>query len=174
MTDAPTLYTERLILRAHCVEDFPALAAMWADPEVTKHIGEPSDEQRSWARLLSYGGLWSLLGFGYWAVQEKATGAYVGNVGFGDFHREIEPAITGIPEVGWVLSAPVHGKGYGTEAVRAALTWGDSHLATRRTVCIITPGNVASIGVAEKVGFREYARTTYMGDATLMFERLAP
>jgi len=171
---APTLETDRLILRGHRINDFQPLAAMWGDPEVTEFIGEPSNESRSWGRLLTYCGLWPLLGFGYWTVQERTSGAYVGDVGFADFRRELVPSIAGIPEVGWVLAAPMHAKGYATEAVRAALAWADGHLESKRTVCIIAPENEASIRVARKVGFEEYARTTYAGGPTLIFERTAP
>lgn len=145
---------------------------MWADPHVTKYIGEPSTGQRSWARLLTYGGLWRMLGFGYWAVEERATGAYVGDVGFADFHREIAPSIEGVPEIGWVLAAPFHRKGYGMEAVRAAIAWGDAHLASLRTVCIVDPQNAASIRLAQKAGYTECAQSLYLGTPATTFQRL--
>src|SRR5580658_7267303 len=95
--------TERLILDAHTVVYFEPLAAMWADPEVVWHIsGRPSSEQDSWMRLLRYRGLWPLLGYGFWAVREKSSGRFVGDIGFADFHRQIEPPITGVPGAGWV------------------------------------------------------------------------
>jgi len=90
---APALETDRLVLRVHRLDDLAACAAMWADPLVTRHIGgKPSTPQATWLRMLRYPGLWALLGFGYWAVEEKATGAFVADVGFADlsvssFHR---------------------------------------------------------------------------------------
>jgi RimJ/RimL family protein N-acetyltransferase len=146
---------------------------MWADPRVVRYItGVPSTGAQTWMRLLTYPGLWGMLGYGYWAVEDRATGTYVGDVGFADFRREIEPPIAGVPEIGWVLAPQVHGKGYATEAVRAALAWADEHIGVPRTVCIVDPQNLASIRVAEKAGFTEIARTTYKGDPTVMFERL--
>lgn len=63
----PTLETERLILRGHGVDDFGDSAAMWAEPEVVRHIGgRPFTREESWSRLLRYIGHWSALGFGYW------------------------------------------------------------------------------------------------------------
>jgi RimJ/RimL family protein N-acetyltransferase len=44
-------------------------------------------------------------------------------------------------------------------------------LASRRTVCLITPDNLASIRVAEKCGFKEFARTTYKDQPTILFDR---
>ena len=98
----PVLDTPRLILEGHPLGDFEALAAMWAEPKVVEHIfnGKPSAPRDSWMRMLAYRGLWPLLGYGYWAIREKASGRYVGDLGFADFHRVIEPSIRGVPEAG--------------------------------------------------------------------------
>jgi RimJ/RimL family protein N-acetyltransferase len=169
---ASTIETARLTLRGHRADDLAACAAMWADPEITRYIGgKPFSEQDVWFKLLRYAGLWSLMGFGYWAIEEKATGDFVGDLGFADFMREIEPSIGGVPELGWVLASSVHGKGYATEAAAAAIAWGDAHLAASKTVCIISPGNVQSIRVALKSGYQEQQRTTYHGDPTILFAR---
>lgn len=170
--DVPVLETPRLRLRAHMVQDFPALAAVWAEAAVTRHIGgKPSTPSESWARLLRYRGLWPLLGYGYWAVEEKASGKFVGDVGFADFHRAIEPAIHGTAEMGWVLSPDFHGKGYASEAVAAALHWLDA-AGKGRSVCIIDPANGPSLRIAGKHGFHEYQRTTFMGDEVVLLERV--
>lgn len=146
---------------------------MWADPTVTRYIGGmPSTRAQSWMRLVTYGGLWRMLGYGYWAIVERAGGAYVGDVGFADFRREIEPSIEGVPEAGWVLDRAFHARGYASEAIASALRWADEHLDVPRTVCIIAPENAASIRVAEKAGYREIVRTSYKDEPTLMFERL--
>jgi RimJ/RimL family protein N-acetyltransferase len=172
MSSAPILETERLRLRSFRLEDYDDLAATWADPVVVRHIGgRPSTAEESWGRLLRYGGLWPLLGFGYWAVEERATGRYVGDVGFADFRRDLTPSIGGVPEAGWVLASWAHGKGFATEAVRAALAWGDGSLHSRRTVCLIDAGNAGSIRVAQKCGYVEYARSTYKGEAVTFFQR---
>src|SRR5262245_31497301 len=111
--DVPVLETERLRLRAHSVDDFPALKAMWSEEAVTHYIGgKPMRSDECWTRLLRYRGLWPLLGYGYWAVEEKTSGRFVGDLGFADFHRLIEPSIRGIPEMGWVIAPEAHGKGY--------------------------------------------------------------
>jgi RimJ/RimL family protein N-acetyltransferase len=168
----PILETERLRLRSHQIQDFDACAAMWADPIVTKHIGgTPFLASQSWQKILIYVGHWSLMGFGYWAVEEKSTGRYIGEVGFADFKRELKPSISGIPELGWALISSVHGKGYATEALRAAVAWGDTHFAPGRTVCIINPENTASLRVADKIGYRECLRTTYKDSPCVVLDR---
>jgi RimJ/RimL family protein N-acetyltransferase len=164
--------TDRLILRRHRRNDFEASLALWGDPQVTRFIGgKPSTREEVWARLIRYVGHWALLGFGYWAVEEKSTGRFLGEVGFADFKRDIEPSFDGMPEIGWVIAPHAQGKGYATEAVRAAISWGDDHFEGARTVCIIAPENRPSIRVAEKCGYREFLRTTYKGNPTIMFVR---
>ena len=151
---------------------------MWADPLVTRHIGgRPFSEEEVWARVLRYAGLWALLGYGYWVVRERASGRFVGEVGLADFRRDLTPPLDGAPEVGWALAPWAHGRGFATEAVSAAVAWGDAHrppgtARPGRTVCLIAPANTASVRVAEKCGFREAARATYKGSDTLIFERV--
>jgi RimJ/RimL family protein N-acetyltransferase len=168
----PILETQRLKLRGHRLEDFVQCAAMWADPLVIRYVGgKPLTEEESWTRFLRYAGHWSLLGFGYWVAEEKTSGKFVGEVGFSDYKRAVEPSLKGVPEIGWVLASTAHGRGYATEAVRAAVEWGDRHFEGARTACIIAPDNLASIRVAEKCGYRQFQRATYKGHPTLMFER---
>ena len=169
---APTLETERLLLRAHRLRDFDAVAETWASPEVYRYIGgQPSTREQSWARMVRLPGLWALLGYGYWALEEKTTGKFVGEVGFADFKRDLTPSIEGVPEHGWVLAPAAHGKGYATEAVMATLAWLARHTSHSQCVCIISPENAASIRVAEKVGYREEVRTTYHDAPTILFRR---
>jgi len=174
-SSAPVLETPRLRLRPHRAADLAELVAMWNEPAVMRYTGgHPAIEQRVWMRLLGYAGLWSLLGFGYWALEEKETGAFAGELGFADYKREIAAPMRDVPEAGWVLVPRVHGRGYAKEAVRAVVAWGDEHLASARTVCMIDPENVASIRVAEACGYRVFERTTFQEHAILCLERLRP
>jgi RimJ/RimL family protein N-acetyltransferase len=171
--NVPVLETERLRMRAHTVDDFSALKHMWSEKAVTHYIGgKPMRPDECWTRLLRYRGLWPLLGYGYWAVEERASGRFVGDVGFADFHRMMEPSIRGVPEAGWVLGPDFHGKGYASEALAAAIQWLDAQKC-RRSVCIIDPANVPSLKLAAKTGFCEYTRTVFMGDEVLLMERRA-
>ncbi len=170
--EVPLIETQRLRLRGHRLDDFPHCTAMWGDANVTRYIGgKPLSEEESWTRLLRYVGHWSLLGFGYWVAEEKVTGNFVGELGFAEYKRDLVPSLKGIPEIGWAFVPQAHGKGYATEAVRGVVAWGDQHFGSARTACIIDPGNVASIRVAEKCGYRELQPTTYKGQPTIMFVR---
>ena len=172
--EIPVLETDRLVLRGHRTDDFDDCVAMWADPAVTRHtIGAPSPPQRTWLRILSYLGHWSLLGFGYWAVEDKASRKYVGELGFAEFKRDMQPPIEGSPELGWALVTHAHGKGFATEALRAAVAWGDAHFGETTTVCIISPENRASLRVAEKIGFHEVGPTAKGGTPEILLARRA-
>src|SRR3974390_173486 len=97
----PMVETKRLRLRGHTEDDFADCAAMWADTAVTHYLGgKPFSEEEAWSRLLRYAGHWVLLDFGYWVVEEKDTGNFVGEVGFADYKRDISPSIHGTPEIG--------------------------------------------------------------------------
>ncbi len=172
MVAVPEIETDRLRLRGHRLDDFADALAMWSDPAVTRFIGgKPSTEQQTWSRLLGYVGHWALLGFGYWALEDKTSGRFVGELGFADFRRDIDASMKHVPELGWALISPVHGKGYATEAVRAAVLWGDAHFGSARTVCLINPENLASIRVAEKCGYQQFKSSEFNGQPTLFFER---
>jgi RimJ/RimL family protein N-acetyltransferase len=166
--------TERLIMRPHGPRDFADCAAMWADTDVVRFIGgKPSTREESWSRLLRYAGHWATMDFGYWAVREKQSGRFIGDIGLSEFRREIVPSIEGTAESGWAVAAAAHGKGYATEAVRGALAWYEDAFGPQRTVCMISPENTPSLRVAEKVGYREFVQTQYKGAAVILFERLA-
>jgi RimJ/RimL family protein N-acetyltransferase len=172
MVKVPVLETERLRLRGHQLDDFAAYAALWADPIVTRYTsGRPLAEEEAWTRLLRYVGHWALLGFGYWVVEDKATGGFIGEVGFAENKRNIAGWVEETPEIGWILVSQSHGNGYATEAVRAVVTWGEERFGARQTGCIIHPDNAASIRVAEKCGYRKFHDAKYREHPVLLFMR---
>jgi RimJ/RimL family protein N-acetyltransferase len=169
---APILETDRLVLRPYQRDDFGAVAAMWAEPEVFGHVGaaEPMPPDEVWAKLLRSAGLWSLVGHGFWAIEGKAEGRLIGEVGFGD-RRRADPRFADLPETGCAFASFAQGKGYATEAVRAALAWADTALPGRATLAVIAPANTASIRVAEKCGYAEFMRAPSRGRDRIMFKR---
>ncbi|OON67246.1 GNAT family N-acetyltransferase [Hymenobacter sp. CRA2] len=168
----PVLETPDLLLRGPRPDDLPEAAAMHQDPAFYRYLGNnPNDEETVWRRILAQQGLWGLLGYGSWSIEEKATGRYIGTTGFFDFQRELTPSLKGTPEAGWVLAPRVHGRGYASQAVQAALHWADEHLPVPRTTCIIAPDNEASLRLAHKFGYREFARSPYHGNEIMLLER---
>lgn len=172
--NAPTLQTARLELSAPQASDFDEFAATWADKDVVKYIGgETRDRQDSWLKLMRNAGSWPLLGIGTWAVRERETGDFVGDTGFSNYERGMDPDISSWPEAGWVFAKRHWGKGYATEALAATHDWLDTH-RSGRSVCIIEPDHGASIRVAQKVGYRDFASSDYKGTPVLIFERFTP
>ena len=171
---APVIETERLILRPPQHSDFDDIFAMWSDIKVVRHVtGNAFTKEEAWARLLRSVGHWTLMGFGYWVVSEKHSGKFLGEVGFGQYKRGIDPAFDEAPEIGWMLTVSSQGQGYATEAVRAALQWADTRWPEAEGVCIISPENAASLALARKCAFAQSRTTSYKGKPTVVFQRKA-
>lgn len=171
VAEIPIIESARLRLRGHLPADLDAAAAMWGDPVVTRFTGGRAfSREETWARLLRYAGHWTWFGHGFWAVEDRDDGVYLGELGFADFRRDITPAID-VPEIGWSFAAAAHGRGLASEGVRAALAWADANLDATKTACIIDPDNIASIRVARRCGFSEVGPVRYKGSITAKFER---
>ena len=167
--------TERLLLRRHRLGDLDAAAALLGDPATMRFIGGATlSREDVWKRLLRYHGHWELLGFGLWAIEERATGRFVGEAGFADFHRGLGDTFDPFPEAGWIFAADVHGRGYAGEAMTAALGWLGSAGRAARSVCIIDPGNAASLRLAARLGYRPTGERPYRGVPVILHERIAP
>ncbi|MGB5484472.1 GNAT family N-acetyltransferase [Parasphingorhabdus sp.] len=167
--------TKRLLLRPHIAEDFEPCRAMWQDPAVVKYIdGTPATEAEAWLRFLGYVGRWQVMGYGLFVLIEKSSGQFIGNVGFSDFRRGLGPDFDPFHEAAWVLTTAAHGKGYAREAMAAAQNWLDEKFSPAKTVCIISPENIPSINLAERLGFHATREATYNEKAVMLFERLRP
>lgn len=131
---------------------------MWAEPEVTRFIsGRPATEHESWMRYLRYAGHWIVMGYGFWAVERKDTGGFIGEIGFSDFKRPIDLPVRGLPEAGWAFATSAHGQGFAREALEACLAWADKVARFPLTTCLITPANAPSVRLAKQAGYAEAA-----------------
>lgn len=172
MSPIPTLTTPRLVLRPYRLEDFDAYAAMWAEPSVIRFIGGvPLSREAAWVRFLRQIGLWHHLGFGLLVVEDRASGALIGEAGFHDMKRTLIPSIEGTMEAGWALASVAQGKGLAEEAMRAALDWADTCGTGDRITCMIHPDHAASLHVAGKLGFTRFADGSYSGHPVVLLER---
>jgi RimJ/RimL family protein N-acetyltransferase len=173
MPAVPILETSRLLMRGGLVADFEAYAAMRQQPAFYRYLSReaPSPED-TWNMLLRNIAHWQLLDYGYWAVEEKETGRFVGAIGYADNKRTLTPSLGSTPEIGWLLDPAVHGRGYASEAIAAAIKWGDAQLAEARTVCLIHPENKASLRLAQKFGYETYSQVLYKETPILLLERL--
>lgn len=169
---APVLTSDRLVLRPLRPDDLDASHALWCEESVYRFIsGKPSNRQDCWFRLLNFVGMWSMMGFGYWAVEHRETGDYVGEVGFADFKRALSVDIEGHPEMGWILSPRFFGQGLGHEAVSCALRWAQETLPFDEVFCIIAPENHASARLAQRAGFVQQSKPVVFNEAPTLFFR---
>jgi RimJ/RimL family protein N-acetyltransferase len=169
---APTIETERLILRQYRKHDFAAHYAIVSDPEVMRHFsGPPISKEDSWRRMSAAVGSWPLLGFGGWAVTRRPDGKLVGMVSLFNAWRALEPKFGEEPEMGWIFAKEVHGQGIAGEACRAVLEWADANLQPTPVWAIIAPSNEPSLRLAERLGFKPVHETDYHDEPTAVLRR---
>ena len=143
-----------------------------SDAEVARYLGGTSfSREDTWRRLCAVPGFWALLGYGFWVAESNADGAYLGQIGFADFKRDMSPPIEGMPEMGWIFAPEAQGQGYCSEAVALALAWADATLDAPEIVAIIDADNAPSIRVAEKAGFSKREVATYRDLPILLLRR---
>ena len=166
------ILTERLRLRPYTVDDFGSMSALMSRPETFRYPSrEPFREEEVWNRLLGHVGHWAAYGFGFCAVEERATGAFVGETGFAWFRRGLGESYAEAPEATWTIAPDHQGRGYASEAAGAAQRWIEQRLGLPRTLCMIHPDNAPSLGVARRLGYQEIGRVTYKGHPAIFFER---
>ena len=161
-----------MLLRGFREDDLDEHAAILSDPIVMEHFGgHLFGREDSWRRLLGGVGLWSLQGTGLLAAERKSDGKLVGHVGLFDYHREISPSIEGVPELGYIFAAEVHGRGIAREACDALLKWADRTLDAQETVAIISIGNMPSIKLAERLGYERQPDGVYREEPISIWRR---
>jgi RimJ/RimL family protein N-acetyltransferase len=153
VADAPRLETERLVLRRWDVDaDLDPYAALCADPEVMRYIGDGSVRTRAdcAVQLEAFERGWAGFGFGLFALELKSTGELIGFAGLAipEFLPELMPAV----EIGWRLSRSNWNCGYATEAARTVLAFGFEPVGLDRIVSVHAVGNEPSGNVMRKIG----------------------
>ncbi len=173
IAEIPILETDRLRLRPYRLTDLDALAAMWGDREHVKYVGgRTRNRDEIWIQLQRMIGSWGLIGFGYWVLEAREDDSVVGEAGFLEGLRAMEPSHSGSPESGWSIAKHHWGRGLATEALEACLRWADAELSAPRTVCVIEDGHEASIRVAEKCGYT-LVRDAMLGETEVgVYQRL--
>ena len=168
----PVLQSGRLILRAPSTDDFAAMCTMWDNADYVRFIGNrkrPSGE--IWMQIQKHIGCWALFGYGYWVIEDRLSGAFIGEVGFAQSRRnEASPPLPPIPEAGWGIAPEFWGKGIVSEAVRLIYDWADAQDPEFPSMCIISSGNDASESIAVKAGLKLHGPVRYgEGEINLYF-----
>lgn len=165
-----TISTPRLTLRMFRETDLDAYAAMSADPEVMRHIGQggPIERDLAWRGMAAFVGHWALRGIGMWAIEERATGRLIGRAGF--LHPEGWPGC----EVGWLLARDAWGRGLAFEAVSAAIAHGRAALGVGALISLIRPDNTRSARLAERLGAWRAGSIDFLGGAADVYRYPEP
>ncbi len=145
--EIPTLETPRLILRSFRITDWDAYAAMEAKPAVRAYRGgNLYDRVQSFTAMQQLIGQWGLRGYGVFALELRAGGAFAGLAGV------LHPADWPEPEIAYSLDEPFWGQGLATEAAGAVRDWAFDRFQFPRLVSFIMRENVASQRVAARLG----------------------
>jgi RimJ/RimL family protein N-acetyltransferase len=146
-----SLTTARLLLRPFVRADLDALAAIYDDRAVMTYVGDGTvrDRERVWLSVEKMIVMQEERGYAPWAVDERATGALVGECGLYPLEG-VGPEI----ELTYTFARPAWGKGYATEAGRAALDFAFTTAGLGRVIAVAHPGNTASTRVLQKLGMR--------------------
>lgn len=142
--------TERLLLRRWRDGDVAPFAELNADPEVMRHFPAPLTAADSLAMVDRIRGHFAEHGFGLWAVERRDEGDFIGFVGVQ--HVSFQARFTPAVEIGWRLARHAWGRGYATEAARAAATHAFRSLGVDEIVSFTVPANEPSWRVMERIG----------------------
>jgi RimJ/RimL family protein N-acetyltransferase len=161
----PILETERLTLRSFREADVRALFELSQDPDVVRYVGDRRVPtlQETWRAVAGWLGHWTLRDYGQWAVEERASGRFIGRAGI------INPVDWPGPEVGYLLGRDWWGHGFATEAAQAAMDWGFREIGFADLLSLIDPANAASIAVAAHLGESLRGETDLLGNRVLIY-----
>jgi RimJ/RimL family protein N-acetyltransferase len=166
--------TERLILRPiDAARDLDGWARTMGDEQTVRYLGgKTMNRANSWRNMAMVMGHWQIRGYGFFSLEDKATGEWVGRVG------PWNPLGWPQPEVGWTISPDHLRKGYATEAGRASIDYAFNTLGWDSVVHVILEGNDASVATAQKLGSRLLRREPSLpgvtDDPVLVYGQDAP
>jgi [ribosomal protein S5]-alanine N-acetyltransferase len=157
------LETERLRLRPAAIDDLEAWLAISRDAE-TAWWGESSSTlSDAGVNLKKQIAAQERHGFSLWAVELKPAGTVIGATGLQ--HLGDGDDI----EVGYRFLREHWGRGYATEAARAAIRFGFDELALDQIVAVTLPTNQASRRVMEKCGLTYVGIVRVYGQTQVMY-----
>jgi len=168
----PFLTTERLELWQPRQNDLHAMHAIVTHPTTGRFLGPNAQLHEHATRFTRGAGSWFLYGYGPFMVRLRGQEELIGNCGVFHTFRGLGDDFDDNPEAGWILAAAQAGQGLAREAMRAVLEWFDREHGPRRIVCMISPQNAPSLGLAAKLGFAALRETTLPeGDTVRLLER---
>lgn len=152
----PRLTTERLIIRQWRDDDYAPFARLNADPEVMEFFPSPFSRETSDAMADKIRELIQKRGWGFWALELKSTGEFIGFTGLHtpDENLPCSPCV----EVGWRLARKYWGQGLATEAARAARDFAFASLDLDEVYAFTPVQNQRSVAVMQRLGMTDTGR----------------
>lgn len=172
-TPITTLTTSRLILRQWQDTDYPVFAALVADPIVMRYFPKclnmtESQQFIDWCRDLI-----ATQGWGFWAVELKETGQFIGFVGLNSQPSQF--SFSPCVEIGWRLAQAYWQQGYATEAAQACLKFAFEQLQLSSVVAFTAKQNIASEKVMQRLGMQyiqDFEHPKLTADSPLLQHKL--
>lgn len=161
-----TLETDRLYLRPLTMDDLEDVHRMHSDPETIRYAsGSVKNREESFKWLEWATESYETRGHGFWALELKSSGDYVGHAGL------LAQVVDDVPEteIAYWIAREHWGRGLATEAAIASRDYGFRSLGRARLISIIHPDNRASRRVAEKVGLRVEKSAIHKGVDVLIY-----
>ena len=146
LADAPTLVTDRLLLRPPNAEDLAGFYEFGSEESTMEFLGGVKSRHEIWRGVTTLMGSWIANGFGMFSVLDRPTGTWMGRIG------PWQPADWPVKEVGWGLLSKYTGQGYAYEAAAASIDWVFDHLGWEEVHHCIEPRNLPSIALAKRLG----------------------
>ena len=154
------LETQRLIIRPWKSSDLSEFAAMSLDSEVMRYFPNLLDTQQSAVLARRIQDLIHQYGWGFWALELKATQQFIGFTGLNtlstefDFSSSHKPAV----EIGWRITQAYWRQGYALEAAQACLKFAFTQLSLDEVYAFTAVSNQASEKLMQKLGmtFNKY------------------
>ncbi len=159
----PTIETERLRLRGWRFEDFDVYVTLATNVDLQKYVGGAKSKEQAWDDFCAITGQWIHRKVGVFLVADKETDKAIGYAGLW-YPLDLE-----VPELCWSLFPGNMGKGYATEAATAARLWAYKEHEYRQLISYVHPNNLASRGVAERLGAKIESATKLRGEDRLLF-----
>ncbi len=151
----PEIETERLLLRAPRSDDFQTYRDFFADAAASAFYGGPLETHQAWRVLATDLGHWQLRGYGRWAIESREDGMMIGGCGLW------WPAGWPRSELTWWLCPSGRGKGFATEASRAAISFAYDVLDWELVETHIDDDNDVARRLISRLGGKIIARESF-------------
>ncbi len=140
--------TERLRIREIIDLDIDNLYNLLSDSELMKYCSGSLNYKQTQKWLESIKKYYKKIGYDYWAVIDKETGEFIGQLGV--IQQEVDDEW--LDCIAFMICKDKWGKGYATEGARGCIKYGLEVLKLKKIYATVEEGNTASKTVLKKIG----------------------